>query len=292
MNTKANISSSKAQVQCLICHRYYDAITPGHLATHGFTVSQYRRLYHTPSASSPLIPQSDAPRSRHPGPIQAANALLADPSFMASLADEVQDHLFSGPMRQRLKLSLAAVLMARLEAHGKAMSLLDSLRSELARPWRREAGGKNGGPTSNEDLVKMMKTAIVETRQGEELVTKTARLLLEELRANPAASYDDAHHFSGSAARVTVPTDLSAPERETARNLVNMLLGGASKLAPSARPPERVIGVKSATGLEEDKLDSKGTTERQGRFDFQGAESSSPRPARMKLADESAAGEF
>jgi len=161
-----------------------------------------------------------------------AQRLLDDPEFMRGLSDEVHECLFSGPMRHRLKMSLAAVMMARLEAHGKAMAAMEAVRSELAQPWRIAQGGKDGGPTKTEDLIGMMKVLTAESRQGEELFQKSARLFLEELRANPLGAFAEEHRFSGREAVVQVPPTSTAAEREAVRNFIATVVDGVRDVRP------------------------------------------------------------
>ena len=158
--------------------------------------------------------------------------MLDDPEFIRSMSDEVHECLFSGPMRHCLKMSLAAVMMARLEAHGKAMAAMEAVRGELAQPWRIQQGGKDGGPTKTEDLIGMMKVLTAEARQGEELFQKSARLFLEELRANPLGAFAEEHRFSGREAVVQVPPTSTASEREAVRNFIASVVDGVSEVTP------------------------------------------------------------
>ena len=173
-----------------------------------------------------------------PSPSQQAHAvagaLVQSPEFVATMADEVAEAIFSGPLRDRLKLALVTVLGARMKVHGEAHANLAALRAELSLPWRAQQGGKLGGPTPTEQLLAMASQAHNEVIKSEEAVLKTIKLAVDESkgrddRAKPPGGL--APYTADAEGIIPIPENMTAEQRETVRELLVTLTRGARLIA-------------------------------------------------------------
>lgn len=250
-------------VLCLICRERFPRITAQHLRSHGWTTAMWERRFGPIPAPQPPKSLATARRRLAQTRLQAVNSklsraqatlqldaaipvesattggdlagvvaqqLLTDPTFAARLTDEVQDAIFAGPLRDRLRASLVGILAERLDMHGQATARLKRIHAELSQPWRLEAGGEGGTATPTKELVAMLGNALVEVRHGEDLVVKAVKLALDEQRTRVAAGQTEAPldgaRYSGKAEKLPVPEGISAGERETVRTLLGMLQKG------------------------------------------------------------------
>lgn len=154
-----------------------------------------------------------------------AEELVGNDAFVAALADEASELLFTGHFKERLKVSLAQLLNQRLTLHAQAVAHLKNVREELAQPWRLEAGGKDHAPTPTPHLVAMAGEAHHEMVKAEEALLKTIRLSLEEQKqlGLHKAELQGRAAFTGEGDAMPVPPELDAGERETIRSLVHLL---------------------------------------------------------------------
>jgi hypothetical protein len=116
----------------------------------------------TTSLRLPPAPLSCAARIGS-DPLARAAALVNDPAFVPGIADQ----LMHGPLRDRLTLSVTALLEVRSRIHGNAVARLEAINAELSAEWRIKHGGPNGKETSTKDLLLMAQTAQSEVRSTE-----------------------------------------------------------------------------------------------------------------------------
>lgn len=241
----------RRQVVCQICHQPFAAITAEHLRTHGYTLTRYRRAFKAYTRPRRDYTGSGAP-DRADDPLAMATRIVSDPRAIREMADEVQEAIFSGPLRDRFRLGLTALVARRLEMHGKAAAAMDAVRAELAEAWRLTRGGPNGAPTPTKDLVAIASVLGAEVKQGEELLIKTVKLCLEEWRTNKGLATLDGgllDRYSGEGEVLPVPPELNAQDRETMRTLWGMF-----DKAITAR--RTVIDVQAVTSTTDDPLPS------------------------------------
>ena len=248
----------EAKVECAICRRTFRRITPQHLQTHGFTLARYERTFRcdtrpapprapgaalahsslapehppTPLLQNPAAAKSSTPlppdsARHHPALVaRLAEELVGNDDLVASLADEVGELIFSGPLRDRLRLALVSLLGSRLHLHARALARLERVGEELDQPWRVEAGGRDGEPTPTGALVSMAHEATGELRDAETTLLKAIKLAVEEARAfrDPlTGGFSSRPAFSGEAETIPVPPELPAQERENIRSLLTLL---------------------------------------------------------------------
>lgn len=274
--TRRTKLKAQAQATCPICQEKFARLTALHVESHGWTLAMWERRFGpipapiprrkpkklgSEAAHAPSSPPAVAPQVARQVSLQlptadgralasaVAHELVADPQFVARLADEVGSAIFEGALRDRLRTGLVAVLSTRLELHGKALAALEAVRKELAEPWRIAQGGEDHAPTPTRDLVAMGQLAALEVKRGEDLVLKAVKLALEEARTRTAAGQGesplDASRFSGAAERAGVAS-LPAAERETVRLLLGQLRKGVEARkalvdAEGAKPVQAVV---------------------------------------------------
>jgi len=244
----------RPRITCAICHRTFSKLTAKHLRSHGMSIAQYQRVFSSPCAPQPspspapptqgwdayhLERASPAPQL-DPALVSAtANALVESDDFVAKLADETSELLFSTHFKEQLRHALGRLLGRRMELHAQATAHLDRVRRELDQPWRIEAGGKDGEPTPTPHLIGMAGEAHHEVVKSEEALLKTIRLALEESRQNKEvlAALGGRPSFTGEGESVPVPPELDAAERETIRSLVHMLQQEVTARAAQHREP-------------------------------------------------------
>ena len=211
---------------CLICHREFHKLTATHLRTHGYTLARYHRTFTPESVSqAPLpLPQSDSGPRRELA-LKVAQEMVEDDAFVASLADEVGELIFSSSLRGKLRAGLMTALAGRLELHGKAMSNLEQVRQELSQPWRVQSGGKDGEPTPTPHLVAMAGELAMELKAAEDAFIKVTKLAIEESRTHQDRLEGLAGRpsFQGDGDPIPVPPELTPGERETVRGLLSVL---------------------------------------------------------------------
>ncbi len=143
---------------------------------------------------------------------------------MFRVADEAGEALFTGAARDRIRASIAGILVARMEALGSAHAAFATIKSELAQPWRTKQGGKRGAPTETSDLVSMGHLLHAEIKSAEDLVTRAVKLALDEEKSRGELAGTegplDAARFTGRHETLPVPEDMTAGEREAVRNLL------------------------------------------------------------------------
>jgi hypothetical protein len=192
-----------------------------HVGTHGFALKQYYRTFSPDSVAAPLNTASQAASTA-----SVAAALLGSSEFIAPLADEVATLLSTGPQRKQLLLALSSLIATRLDAHGRAVSAFERVRTELTEPHRIERGENGVGVASTKDLVAVGALLRAEVAQGEDLLLKVAKLSVEEGK-NKSVQTEIAgrmlDRFTGDAEAIPVPVALSAGERETVRALLGVL---------------------------------------------------------------------
>jgi len=227
--------TQRTVVTCQVCKVTMPRLTVEHLQVHGLTMQRYARLYSGSSPISPgFLPPATAP---DPTPLGIAQSLVASPSFVTTLADEVAEAIFSGPLRDRLRLALTSVLGSRLAMHGESVALLARVRRELGAAWRIEQGGENGGPTETRDLVAMAMQASGEVAKGEDALLRTIKLAIDENKGRDGVALDRGGFkpYTGEAEVLPVPVDLSADEREAVRSLLATLTQGVRTLSNGSR---------------------------------------------------------
>lgn len=210
------------------------------------TLDQYTRMFGPPVAPpvpGPRPPGRPAHSACTPARVprelvhETAAALLGSEDFVARLAEETSELLFTTQFRDRLRLSVAQLLNTRLELHAQAVAHLQRVREELAQPWRIEAGGADGEPTPTPHLVAMAGEVHHELVKAEEALLKTTRLALEESRQSheALAGLGGRPAFTGEAEVIPVPPELDAAERETVRSLMHLLRKEVEARATKAR---------------------------------------------------------
>ena len=216
----------RTRITCLVCHEEFPSITPEHLQTHGLTVARYRRTF-LGGASAVLPASAVDPMLARPGPVsnRIAERLVGDPNFITTLADEVSEAIFAGPMRGQLRAALCSVLGSRMKMHGEAVAALNKLRAEIMKPWRVEQGGELGAPTETRELVSMAMQMHAEVGRTEDALLKTIKLAIDESKGRDRATSDRGGLpvYTGDAEVIPIPTDISADEREVVRSLLSML---------------------------------------------------------------------
>jgi hypothetical protein len=234
-------------IECKVCRQVFPKLTVAHLNVHGLTIESYCATYSVSRAkfragrpptgrASALdrAPLEDAlvsiahdPRGRAELAAAVSRELLAKGRLAAELAGDVERAIVAGPLRGTLTAALVQLMATRLEMHGKAAATLDALRAELSQPWRREAGGDEGGPTPTRDLVALTQTAIADLKATDDEILKVLKLAVEEARSGPAGVTSLGGALPTAAATgVPIPTDLTPAERETMRGLASMLKRG------------------------------------------------------------------
>ena len=226
-------------VPCAVCGRPYRAIDNRHLKAHGLTLDTYQRTY----PNAPLTPDTDPTQAPSPlattASLAVAEALVTDPVFVTRMADSVAQTIFGSSLRDQLRLALCSTLSARMEIHGRAVAHLQSIRTELAQPWRLTAAGKDGAPTPNGQLISMAGQAHHEVAKTEDALLRAIRLAAEEQRDTTiATNLHGRPAFTGEAEVIPVPPSLSPGERETVRSLLGLLREEmAERAATRALPP-------------------------------------------------------
>jgi hypothetical protein len=169
---------------------------------------------------------------------ELASHLVSEPQFIATLADEVSEAIFSGPLRDRLKLSLVSLLSSRMQSHGEASALLQKVRQELSAPWRLTQGGELGAATDTRELINMAMQMHTEVSRAEETLLKTIKLAIDESKGRDKldAARGGLAPYTGDAEIIPIPADLSAEERETVRSLLSALTQGARLLTEPQTP--------------------------------------------------------
>jgi hypothetical protein len=221
-------------VVCQVCLERLPRITGDHVRTHGMTLRAYISAY-TPS----LAPSALAHLSRRPGTARPAALLdpdfartlaertASDPDFIFRLADEVSDVLATGPIRDRIRVALGAVIDARVEMQSRALAMLSRAYDELKEPWRMRQA-EAGGPVPTSRLLDVISTLATEVARGEDTIVRAGRLVLEEQRTRLSAglsTVDAADRFKGVGADVPLPPADSTPEaREDMRIMWNQLM--------------------------------------------------------------------
>ena len=220
--------------RCCICKQVYEQVTAGHLRTHGYTVERYERLYgarraaphgFAPTAMSKFINTGTKDDdTRHRLVSEVAESITDDKVWLACIADEVGEAMLNGPLKQRLSVLLTTMLAQRAQVHGQSMAVLSSALGELQEDWRITQGGKNGGPTDSDTLMRMIEKASRLVRDSEEAVHRTMKLALDEQRQQ--AEYADAlgpSLYAGTGEQLDMPAGMPTGDRETIRNLLSMI---------------------------------------------------------------------
>ena len=225
----------KHRERCAICKVVFDAVTAGHLRTHGYTIARYERLYGARrpdlvgSVSDParrLDPGTadSGDENRHRLVTEIAERLTDDRVWLACVSDEVGERMLSGPMQHRLSMLLTTMLAQRATVHGQAMAVLSSALTELHDDWRITQGGKGGGPTETDVLLRIVEKGAKLVKESEDAVTRTMKLALDEQRQ--AAEYADALGpalYQGTGETLAMPAGMPAGDRETIRNLLSLV---------------------------------------------------------------------
>lgn len=235
------------------------------------TVAQYEQVFRTgcapaaPSGTQLAPPGFEGVQRKRalpappidPALVQATAAQLLDSDdFVAALADETGELLFTGHFRERLRTSLAMLLAKRMDLHASALAHLKRVREELDQPWRLTSGGKDGEPTPTPHLIGMAGEAHHEVARSEEALLKTIRLALEEGRQNKEAiaALGGRPSFTGDAEAIPVPPELDAAERETVRSLLHLLRREVEARAEKRREPIDVTPSPADTADEDTTL--------------------------------------
>lgn len=232
---------TRPTVPCFICGKQFRQITQTHLQRHGYTLARYQRTFDAPirpqrpAGPRPAVtPRAPSTTAGLPAPVapsasayapRVAEHLLGNPEFVAALADEVGELIFTTSMRDRLRTALCSVLSTRLQLHGQAVANLEAIRAELDQPWRVQHGGKDGEPTPTPHLVAMAGEAHQEVTKAEDALLKTVKMAIDETKAQKDAIHalGSRPAFSGEQASIPVPPELPPSERETVRGLLGLL---------------------------------------------------------------------
>jgi len=237
------------RVRCEVCGKRLSRMTVNHLRGHGLTRERYRRIYEAlpdPTVGSVVQRISgspdQSPRSRPLTTVdKLARRISSSAAFLDTLAAEVSDHiLHAAPLRRQVALAAAQVIQARMAIHADAVGRLSAISDELGQPWRVDQGGSNGGPTPTKDLVAMAMQAHAEIVKAEEMVLKSAKLALEEQKAQDSAKAPT-FTFSGAAENIAIPKDLSPADREGLR----ALMGNLTKYVDASRKARDAITVEA-----------------------------------------------
>lgn len=231
--TKKTRTRKHRHVTCLVCGGEFRSLTPEHLLTHSLTVQRYSRVFlagASPAASAAKMDPAGSTLSAR----QLATRLASDQGFVVQLADEVAEAIFSGPLRDRLRLGLVSLLSSRMTMHADAVALLSRIRKELSAPWRLEQGGALGAPTETKELVQMAMQMHAEVVKGEDALLRTIKLAIDEKKGS--TDRDNARGglqpYTGEAEIIPVPPDLSPGERETVRSLLTLITSTARAGTP------------------------------------------------------------
>jgi len=228
--------SRPSKERCAVCKEVFGYVTPGHLRTHGFTVERYTRLYgergpiRSGSVSDPMVagtrfpPGQPGDENRHRLVTEVAEKLTDDRVWLACIADEVGEAMLNGPLKQRLSMLLTTMLAQRAQVHGQAMAVLSSALGELQEEWRVLQGGRNGGPTDSDTLMRMIEKGSRLVKDSEDAVHRTMKLALDEQRQQ--AEYADAlgpSLYQGTGEKLDMPAGMPTGDRETIRNLLGII---------------------------------------------------------------------
>lgn len=226
-------------VICAICGDEMKALTPEHLRSHGYNHITYRRVFLTAAHPAPESRANTGLQAIGSDPLGDAARLVADPKFTGNVADAIMH----GPLRDRLTLSVTALLEVRSRLHGEAVARLERVNAELSEDWRIKHGGPLGKETSTKDLLLMAQAAQQEVRATEELFMRAAKLAVDEMKGKDSSTLavpGGLDHYSGSAEKLPVPADLTSAERETIRQLITALPAALAKRRAAARTPLEV----------------------------------------------------
>jgi hypothetical protein len=234
----------KEKERCMICKKVMDRVSAAHLRTHGYTLQRYDRMYGIrPPRTSTKSGSLTDPQASNDLVNAVAERLLHDRVWLSCFSDEVGERMMNGPLRQRLSWLLTTMLAQRATVHGKALAMLSGALTELEEDWRVVQGGEDGGPTSTDELLRMVDRAGKLVKESEDAVQRTIKLALEEQRAE--SQWADAAGptlYRGDAEKLDMPTGVTTGDREVIRNLLSMIgkhAEQASTLDVSPLGPER-----------------------------------------------------
>jgi hypothetical protein len=240
---ETNGGAKRPRVRCEVCGKVLARLTVEHLRGHGLTRERYRRIY--TALRDPTVGSADQSLSGSPDqpPMttvdKLARRIAGSAAFLDTLSSEVADHiLHAAPLRTQIAFAAAQVIQARMAIHADAVGRLSAISDELGEDWRVLQGGPNGSATPTKDLVSMAMQAHAEIVKAEEMVLKSAKLALEEQKAQDATKAPT-FAFSGAAETVAIPKDLSPADREGLR----ALMGNLTKYVDARRDAQEAITV-------------------------------------------------
>lgn len=218
------------QERCYICKQVMPKVSAAHLRNHGYSVQRYERCFgvrrpiHRSTRSDQSLSKPDQSPQRSAAIAELAERLGHDKVWLDTLTDEVGERMLNGEMRHRLTAMCATMLMHRAQVHAGAMTVMSSALRELTEDWRVTQGGKDGAPTSTEELLRIVEKAGKVVRDSEEAVQRTMKLALDEQRT--ASEYADGIGptlYQGKAEKLDLPAGLTPGDRETMRGLLGIL---------------------------------------------------------------------
>ncbi len=239
------------QVTCALCKNRYRNLSRHVNGTHGVTLVQYWRVFghptpeHPTSVASPSHTSSSASPSISgvPGHLvrQLAARCAESDEFLDRLASDVGVHLLGSGLRTALAASLGALLQTRMVLAGDAAALLARIDTELAEPWRTQAGGEMGEPTATRDLVAMHQAASAQLNSATDTTLRAMKLAIDERRGQTGEAAGDAplDRYRGTRDALPLPDDIGPQER-------GIMLALMERLAQGARASKQVIDADRA----------------------------------------------
>jgi hypothetical protein len=250
-STAKKRTKSTTKAVCRLCQHKFDAITPAHLRSHGYTAQRYERMF---GARRVVDGRIAVPTGSVSDPNDAMIAVVAsrltdDKRWVACLADEVGEHMMNGPLRQRLSYMLTTMLSQRARVHGDALAVLSGALGELQEEWRVTQGGHNAGPTDTDTLLRMVDKASKLVKDSEDAVQRTIKLALDEQRvAAEHASALGPSLYSGDGEHLDMPAGMTTGDRETVRNLLALIGKAANEAGTIDVTPTTPLGRGAGEG--------------------------------------------
>lgn len=234
-------------VRCAVCGDRYRRLGRHLKATHALTLAQYERVY---SHGGQHIPTNGRVEPLEASGVPAnliaelAERCAASPDFLDRLAGDVGAHLLGSGLRASLAASLGALLQTRMRLAGDAAALLARVDTQLSEPWRLEAGGEMGAPTSTRDLATIHATASAELDKATDAILRASKLAIDERRGLSGEATGDAplDKYRGKRDALPLADALGPGER-------SIMLALMERLAERARRAGTIIDAQVARVL-------------------------------------------